>query len=345
MHRTPTIIHANWAQLLVAFDTLRLWHVMLVAPVGRLLRLAADNAENFRHRPLGCISQIASPTIPHTTAAVGVVRRRHCQMPPTRSGSGGSLADPDDGFCTGAAYVDIVKSLLVGAPSRALGCQSEFNSKCLHQPRRPRIAQRRTQLITNRQQSNQEDLMKEMQPYRQRGTKLATSQEPMIEQKPANRRPQCASTVKSITTWSEHLSKLDFLAPANNCITHGQFGWPLHGAWCRAHSSPRRGHDRNTNPQRAKPRTRRPHLCRAYHPQHPSTAWMSSEHDNKHDKDGGRGSVASLAVDSCCDHDHDAATNGHGHQRAVQRPSKLPWVMQLFAGAEVELRQVFGPCW
>src|SRR2546423_1252271 len=36
-------------------------------------------------------------------------------------------------------------------------------------------------------------------------------------------------------------------------------------------------------------------------------------HD-KHDKDGGAGSVASLEADSCCDHDHnhDAAADGHG---------------------------------
>jgi hypothetical protein len=31
-----------------------------------------------------------------------------------------------------------------------------------------------------------------------------------------------------------------------------------------------------------------------------------------HDKDGGAGAVATLEADSCCDHDHDAATDGHG---------------------------------
>src|SRR5262245_26987191 len=34
-------------------------------------------------------------------------------------------------------------------------------------------------------------------------------------------------------------------------------------------------------------------------------------HD-KHDKEGGNGAVASLDADSCCDHDHDAACDGHG---------------------------------
>src|SRR4051812_915772 len=32
-----------------------------------------------------------------------------------------------------------------------------------------------------------------------------------------------------------------------------------------------------------------------------------------HDKDRGTGAVASVEADSCCDHDHDAATDGHGH--------------------------------
>jgi hypothetical protein len=51
--------------------------------------------------------------------------------------------------------------------------RTDFNSKRLQVPHRPRTAQHRMQLGVERAQSNQEDLMKEMQPYRQRGTKFA----------------------------------------------------------------------------------------------------------------------------------------------------------------------------
>jgi hypothetical protein len=63
-----------------------------------------------------------------------------------------------------------------------------LNSKRLQLPHTPRTAQYRMQLSANGAQSNQEDLMKEMQPYRRRGTKLTG---PRRERERRNMRAAC----------------------------------------------------------------------------------------------------------------------------------------------------------
>src|SRR6478735_8667586 len=73
-----------------------------------------NSDENFGIDHSVALPQIANPTIPATTIAVGTVRRSHCNTP-VRSGSVDSLGGPDAGFVTGEVIVAIKIIPLVGA--------------------------------------------------------------------------------------------------------------------------------------------------------------------------------------------------------------------------------------
>jgi hypothetical protein len=106
------------------------------------------------------------------TAIVGNVLSSRC-ITPARSGPVVPPEGPVTGFTTGAVVVAIEIFPQVGAQLRSRWAHAELNSK-RYSWHLPRTAQYQMQLSANGAQSNQEDLMKEMQPDWWRRTRIAS---------------------------------------------------------------------------------------------------------------------------------------------------------------------------